>query len=53
MSNKFNVSNNFNYTINIVNIYDCFEFDKKINVMSGANGMYCTLNHSGILIDNI
>ena len=24
-----------------VNIYDCFEYDRKINVMSGENSMYC------------
>ena len=35
--------NNFNYNINnnVVDIYECFEFDKKINVMSGVNSMYC------------
>ena len=34
---------NFNYNINnnIVDIYECFEYDKKVNIMSGANSMYC------------
>ena len=33
---KYNQFNN-----NIVNIYDCFDYHTKINVMSGANSMYC------------
>ena len=47
-----NVNNNINNNIdnnnisenninNEVNIYDCFEYDKKINIMNGDNSMYC------------
>ena len=32
---------NFNNNINEVNIMDCFDFDKKVNTMSGDNAMYC------------
>ena len=35
-NNRFNNFNN-----NEVNIYDCFEFDKKYNFMAGENAMYC------------
>ena len=47
---KFNYNNNiqlnnFNYNMNvnnnIVDIYDCFKYDQKINMMSGDNSMYC------------
>ena len=31
--------NQFNF--NEVNIFDCFDYDRKINVMSGDNSMYC------------
>ena len=53
-NNLFNFNNNmlFNNNNNIlfnnfmpnnktVNIYDCFDYDKKINLMSGSNAMYC------------
>ena len=42
-SNNFNQFNNFNNMINNneVNIYDCFEYDKKITYMSGQNAMHC------------
>ena len=40
LSNYNNQIMNFNYN-NIVDIYECFEYDKKINIMSGANAMYC------------
>ena len=33
--------NQFNQNINAVNIYDCFDYYKKTNIMSGANSMYC------------
>ena len=41
---KYNNMNQFiifgnNY--NVVDIQDCFEYDRKINVMSGENSMYC------------
>ena len=36
-SNTFNMFNNFN----VVSIYDCFDYDKKMNIMSGANSIYC------------
>ena len=36
---KYNQFNNFNN--NMVTIYDCFDYNRKINVMSGINSMYC------------
>jgi len=36
---QYNFNNNF--ISNEVNIYDCFEYDRKINLMSGENSMYC------------
>ena len=41
--NNFNQFNNFNnmFNNNEVNIYDCFEYDRKINYMTGENAMYC------------
>ena len=38
-NNGFNP--NFNYNNNIVDIYDCFNYDMKVNIMSGNNAMYC------------
>jgi ubiquitin C-terminal hydrolase len=41
---KFKYNNyqyNFNNNLNVVDIYDCFEYDRKINLMSGENAMYC------------
>ena len=41
---KFKYNNyqyNFNNNLNVVDIYDCFEYDRKINLMSGENTMYC------------
>ena len=35
---KFKNNNIFN---NPVNIYDCFDYDRKINLMYGDNSMYC------------
>ena len=51
MNNNF-INNNFinnncinsncnNNSLNEVNIYDCFDYDKKINYMSGENKMFC------------
>ena len=43
---KFKNSNQLNFNNinnNTVNIYDCFEYDKKIYSMTGENAMYC--NH--------
>ena len=37
--NQFN--NNSKYNFNIVNIYDCFEYYKKINYLVGDNSLYC------------
>ena len=39
LMNNGGFNNNFN--TNMVNIYDCFNFDRKINSMSGDNAMYC------------
>ena len=36
-----NGGNNNNYLNNMVDIYDCFDYDKKIGVMDGDNSMYC------------
>ena len=39
--NQFNnINNNYN-NINEVSIFDCFDYDKKVNIMSGENTMYC------------
>ena len=46
---KFKMNNNqfmFNYNYNfnnnnLVNIFDCFNYDRNINIMAGANAMYC------------
>ena len=38
--NLFNMFNN-NFNNNEVNIFDCFEYDRKINLMTGENSMYC------------
>ena len=37
---NFNFMNNNNNN-NVVTIYDCFDYDRKINVLSGDNSMYC------------
>ena len=39
--NFFNIIFNNNYNDSLVSIYDCFDYDNKINVMSGENSMYC------------
>ena len=36
---QYNFNNNFNS--NEVNIYDCFENERKINLMTGENTMFC------------
>ena len=33
--------NNFNANNNIVDLYDCFNYDKRPNFMMGENAMYC------------
>ena len=35
------LNNNINNNNNSVNIYDCFNYDRKNNIMSGENSMYC------------
>ena len=42
-NNQFNYNNiNINaYDNNKVDIYDCFNYDSKVNIMSGQNMMYC------------
>ena len=44
-NNNINQYNYFNNCINInydsVNLYDCFNYDRKQNIMSGDNSMYC------------
>ena len=39
--NNNNMSNNNISKTNEVTIYDCFDFDKKVNLMSGENQMFC------------
>ena len=39
--NQFNCFNNNNLNNNVVDIYDCFNHEQKINQMSGDNSMYC------------
>ena len=43
MMNFFNISFNNNKFNNVVSIYDCFEYDKKINMMCGSNSIYCNI----------
>ena len=43
---SLNQMNNFNFNNNMINnkvvdIFNCFDYDCKINTMSGANAMYC------------
>ena len=38
---KIQCNNQFNIMNNEVNIYECFEYDRKNNIMSGNNSMYC------------
>ena len=40
-NNIYNFNFNFINNSNVVNIYDCFDYDKKMNLMSGANAIYC------------
>ena len=35
--------NQFNINNNVVTIVDCFEYDRKVNIMFGQNTMYCNL----------
>ena len=37
LQNNYNIQNNNNE----VNIYDCFNYDQKVTIMSGDNSMYC------------
>jgi len=39
--NPNKIFNNNNFNGNIVDIFDCFEYDRKINEMTGENSMYC------------
>ena len=38
---KFKFGDNYLYNNNIVDIYDCFNYDRKINYMVADNSMYC------------
>jgi ubiquitin C-terminal hydrolase len=38
---KFKNNNQMNFINQPVNIYDCFDYDRKINCMFGENSMYC------------
>ena len=39
--NKYKSINNIGINSNTVDIYDCFDYYKKINFASGENAMYC------------
>ena len=39
--NNYQYNYNNNFISNEVNIYDCFEYDRKVNLMSGGNSKYC------------
>ena len=47
---KYN--NNINVNQNAINIYDCFDYDRNINIMSGENSMYCNncKNHCSFMM---
>ena len=57
MSNQFNYNNfNGNFNINEVSIYDCFDYERKQNFMSGENSMYCNYckgNHDCYMYTNL
>ena len=38
---KFKNNNQMNFINQPVNIYDCFNYDRKVNLMFGENSMYC------------
>ena len=38
---KFKNNNQMNFINQPVNIYDCFDYDRKVNYMFGENAMYC------------
>ena len=38
---KFKNNNQMNFINQPVNIYDCFDYDRKVNFMYGENAMYC------------
>ena len=38
---KYKSLNNIGFNSNVVDIYDCFEYYKKINFATGENAMYC------------
>ena len=38
---KYNQFNIFNFNNNVTTIYDCFDYNKKINIMLDDNSMYC------------
>ena len=43
-NNQFNQFNQFNMNnTNMVDIYHCFEYDRKITLMSGDNAMFCNI----------
>ena len=41
MNNNNNGFNNINNNNNVVDIMDCFDFDRKVNFMTGDNVIYC------------
>ena len=56
MNQQQNQLNNINTNNKEVNIYDCFDYDKKENFMSGDNSMYCNkckMNQNCIMKTNL
>ena len=39
--NQFNQFNNFIPNNNVVNIYNCFDYDRKVSFLYGENSLYC------------
>ena len=50
MNNNFFLPNNNIQQNNVVDIFDCFNYESKPNVMSGSNAMYC--NYCKITCDS-
>jgi len=41
LNNNINIAFNNNNMNNVVDIFDCFEFDRRVTLMSGDNSMFC------------
>ena len=47
-NNNINIFFNNNNMNNVVDILDCFEYERRVNVMSGDNSMYCNICQASI-----